>query len=205
MSNAGFIPIMPPMDSSIKPDPYFDNLTAHIESSFMIAGLILGLLLAFAVVMWDSCRGTRVCAHYFFLVMLVTYIGCMLTGEILAYLYVPYLKYGKFIPPTCAARLPLEGPSAFPCELKRLWAWFIRFTQGLRGEQLGPWEHYWTVVLWRAGGVVVVLIPALLMAIRPELFAGKDYRQVSDKSNTEDDLEDHEESAMHETQRFHQP
>ena len=101
----------------------------------------------------------------------------MYAGKIFAYLYVPALEYGAYIPPTCAARSSIEGPDAFPCELNRLGAWLIRFSNGLRGEELGTFEQYWKALAWEIGTVLMVLITGALLSLWLGLLRRKENRQ----------------------------
>ena len=111
------------------------------------------------VFVYEARRSQLVFIPYivpFFLISLT--IGADIVPDLITYFGIPKVltlgvQIGKFLPGSCEASLPLEGPDGTPCYYKRLKGWtlmYLRAQYGFDHEELRlMWKTKWiSLTLW---------------------------------------------------------
>ena len=146
---------------------------------------VVSLFVTGAFVMYTTCKvcvyeGRRRKAVFmpyivpFFLISLT--IGADIVPDLIIYFGLPKIltlgvQIGKFLPASCEASLPLEGPDGVPCYYKRLMEWTLMYLRGQDGfdhEELRlMWKTKWTsLTFWFLVSVGSVLF--IKYKFRPE-------------------------------------
>lgn len=143
-----------------------------------LASVIIGLVVAYCMEARAKRVGRRGILCYWHAVHVATIYAVNIAAFLIVYMVHPLYYYGRLIPPTCAARTPYEGPKTFPCICKDMGLWLFRWSIGIRGEDLGPFDHTrWKPWLVCGGFFLAALVGLILMPI--EEMAGSEEKAVS--------------------------
>ena len=97
-----------------------------------VSGFALGGIVALFMEWRVEKAGRHGILRYTPAVGYAIFLAVVLLGNLVGYTLVGSLVAGRFNPPTCAARMPTEGPDALPCILKELGGWAFKFAMGER-------------------------------------------------------------------------
>lgn len=146
--------------------PEFISAAQDFLKYARLASIIIGLAVAYCMEARAKRVGRRGILRYWHAVNFATIYAINLAAFLIVYMVHPLYYHGRLIPPTCAARTPYEGPKNFPCIFKDVGLWLFRWSIGIHGEDLGPFDNTrWKPWLVCGGFLLAILVGLILMPI----------------------------------------